>query len=168
MLRIADEPGNIIVENALPPAMRLTGIQCSTAHITDADNSLLFTLSHQHEDFGDSEWIMYTGPGYLLRLGAWSFPALRLKRLGLSKPCRRLIVTLIQSHGIDMLDLMRRATCCQHLRPLTGSHRLHYRVILSFQPYQQPQVTPALARRVFSFMEKTNYANRTRSVNRSY
>ena len=49
---------------------------------------------------------------------------------------------------------MRRATCCRYLRPLTGSHRLHYSAILSFKPYQQPHVTPAFARRAFSFMEK--------------
>lgn len=73
-LRVADEPGKLIVEYPLPPVARLNGIQCSTAHITEADNTLLFTLSHQNEDFGDCEWILYTGSGYLLHLGAWSFP----------------------------------------------------------------------------------------------
>ncbi|MBK4717198.1 hypothetical protein JJB97_18210, partial [Enterobacterales bacterium BIT-L3] len=38
---------------------------------------------------GESEWILYTGSGYLLHLEAWSFPVLRLKRLGLSKACRQ-------------------------------------------------------------------------------
>ena len=105
-LRVADKPGKLIVEDPLPPAARVNGIQCSTAHITEADNALLFTLSHQYEDFGDCEWIFYTGSGYLLHLGAWSFPVLRLKRLGLSKACRRLIVTLIRrySAGIFHLD----------------------------------------------------------------
>lgn len=105
MLRIADEPGNILVESALPTAIRFAGIQCSTAHITHADSTLLFQASHQHEEYGNAEWIHFTGTGYLLRLSAWSFTVLRLKRLGLSKPCRRLIVTLIQLHGINMLHL---------------------------------------------------------------
>ncbi|PWI77112.1 malate transporter [Enterobacter sp. CGMCC 5087] len=67
-LRVADEPGKLIVEDPLPPVARLTGIQCSTAHITEADNTLLFALSHQYEDFGESEWIHFSGSGYLLRL----------------------------------------------------------------------------------------------------
>lgn len=104
-LRIADEPGNIIVESALPAAIHLTGIQCSTAHITHADNSLLFHASHQREEYGAAEWIHFSGTGYLLRLSAWEYPVLRLKRMGLSKPCRRLIVRLMQLHGIDLLHL---------------------------------------------------------------
>ncbi|WP_407439725.1 DUF5983 family protein [Lelliottia sp.] len=104
-LRVADEPGKLIVEDPLPPVARLNGIQCSTAHITEADNTLLFTLSHQNEDFGDSEWISYTGSGYLLRLGAWSFPVLRLKRLGLSKACRRLVVTLMRRYAAGIVHL---------------------------------------------------------------
>ncbi|MDA4795616.1 DUF5983 family protein, partial [Enterobacter hormaechei] len=32
---------------------------------------------------------MYTGYGYLLRLNARLYPVLELKRLGLSKGCRR-------------------------------------------------------------------------------
>lgn len=105
-LRIADAPGKLVVEDPLPLVARVNGIQFSTAHITEADNTLLFTLSHQHEDFGESEWILYTGSGYLLHLGAWSFPVLRLKRLGVSKSCRQLVVTLIRrySSGIIHLD----------------------------------------------------------------
>lgn len=104
-LRIADAPGKLIVEDPLPPVARLNGIQCSTAHITEADNTLLFTLSHQNEDFGDSEWILYTGSGYLLHLGAWSFPALRLKRLGLSKACRSLVVALMRRYSTGIIHL---------------------------------------------------------------
>ncbi|MGX9308624.1 DUF5983 family protein [Pantoea ananatis] len=104
-LRIADEPGKLIVEDPLPHAARVNGIQCSTAHITAEDNALLFTLSHQHEDFGESEWISYTGSGYLLYLGAWSFPVLRLKRLGLSKTCRRLVVTLMRRYSAGIIHL---------------------------------------------------------------
>ena len=104
-LRVADEPGKLIVEDPLPPLARVNGIQCSTAHITAEDNALLFTLSHQYEDFGDSEWISYTGSGYLLYLGAWSYPVLRLKRLGLSKACRRLVVTLIRRYAAGIIHL---------------------------------------------------------------
>ncbi|MEL5428916.1 DUF5983 family protein [Serratia nevei] len=104
-LRVAYAPGKQVVEDLLPPVARLNGIQCSTAHITEADNTLLFALSHQHEDFGDSEWISYTGSGYLLHLGAWSFPVLRLKRLGLSKACRRLVVTLIHRYSVGIVHL---------------------------------------------------------------
>lgn len=104
-LRIADTPGKLVVEDPLPPLARVNGIQCSTAHITEADNRLLFALSHQYEDFGESEWIMYTGSGYLLRLDAWSFPVLRLKRLGLSKACRRLVVTLMRRYSIGIVHL---------------------------------------------------------------
>lgn len=104
-LRVADEPGKLIVEDPLPRAARLNGIQCSTAHITEEDNALLFTLSHQYEDFGESEWISYTGSGYLLHLGAWSFPVLRLKRLGVSKSCRRLVATLIRRYAAGIIHL---------------------------------------------------------------
>ena len=105
LLRVADEPGRLIVEDPLSPVARVNGIQCSTAHITEEDNALLFTLSHQNEDFGESEWISYTGSGYLLHLGAWSFPVLRLKRLGLSKACRRLLVTLMRRYAAGIVHL---------------------------------------------------------------
>ncbi|MDF7680468.1 DUF5983 family protein [Enterobacteriaceae bacterium ESL0689] len=104
-LRVADAPGKLVVEDPLPPIARVNGIQCSTAHITEADNTLLFSLSHQNEDFGDNEWILYTGSGYLLHLGAWSFPVLRLKRLGLSKACRRLVVTLMRRYSAGIIHL---------------------------------------------------------------
>jgi len=104
-LRVANEPGKLVVEDQLPVSAHFNGIQCSTAHITAKDNALLFTLSHQHEDFGESEWILYTGSGYLLYLGAWSFPVLRLKRLGLSKACRRLVVVLMRRYSAGIVHL---------------------------------------------------------------
>lgn len=104
-LRIADEPGTAIVESPLPPYTSLPGICCSTAHITAEDNSLLYTLSHQDIDFGESEWIHFSGSGYLIRLEAWSFPVLRLKRLGLSKACRRFVVTLMRRYAIGIIHL---------------------------------------------------------------
>ncbi|HAT1685428.1 TPA: hypothetical protein I8Y21_006293 [Klebsiella oxytoca] len=104
-LQIADEPGKVIVESTLPPFTSLPGICCSTAHITAEDNSLLYALSHQEQDSGESEWIHYSGSGYLLRLSAWSFPVLRLKRLGLSKACRRLVVTLMRRYAVGIVHL---------------------------------------------------------------
>ncbi len=68
-----------------PPLTTLTGIRCSTAHITETDNARLYSLSHQTSDFGESEWIHFTGSGYLLRTDAWSYPVLRLKRPGCQK-----------------------------------------------------------------------------------
>ena len=68
-----------------PPLTTLTGIRCSTAHITETDNAWLYSLSHQTNDDGETEWIHFTGSGYLLRTDAWSYPVLRLKRLGLSR-----------------------------------------------------------------------------------
>lgn len=104
-LQIADEPGKVIVESTLPPYTSLPGICCSTAHITAEDNSLLYSLSHQEPDFGESEWIHFSGSGYLIRLEAWSFPVLRLKRLGLSKACRRLVMTLIRRYAVGIIHL---------------------------------------------------------------
>ncbi|MGS0638557.1 DUF5983 family protein [Citrobacter sp. VF227] len=104
-LQIADGPGNTTAGSTLPPLTALPGICCSTAHITEEDNSLLYTLSHQDIDFGESEWIHFTGSGYLIHLAAWSYPVLRLKRLGLSKACRRLVVTLIRRHDVGTIHL---------------------------------------------------------------
>ena len=103
-LRLAEEPGKLIVETP-PPLTRLNGIQCSTAHITRDDNQLLYQLSHRVEEYGDSEWIHFSGAGYLLRLNAWQYPVLRLKRLGLSKACRRLAVTLIRRYSVGIIHL---------------------------------------------------------------
>ncbi|MBV7048633.1 hypothetical protein HC736_24710, partial [Escherichia coli] len=89
-LRVVDESDRASTDCTLPFAA-LTGIRCSTAHITERDNAWLFSLSHQTSDFGESEWIHFTGSGYLLRTDAWSYPVLRLKRLGLSGTFRRLV-----------------------------------------------------------------------------
>ncbi|HDL7680297.1 TPA: DUF5983 family protein [Yersinia enterocolitica] len=105
VLHVADEMGSINAENSRAPMTSLIGIRCSTAHITDGDNALLFQASHRLEEFGNAEWVHFTGTGYLLRLSAWQYPVLRLKRMGLSKTCRRLVVTLMQSDAIDILHL---------------------------------------------------------------
>lgn len=88
-----------------PPFTTLRGICCSTAHITAEDNTLLYALSHQHEDYGNAEWIAFTGTGYLLRLNARRFPVLTLKRLGLSKSCRRLVIFLMHRHTTAFIHL---------------------------------------------------------------
>ena len=99
----------------LPPFATLAGIRCSTAHITETDNTWLYSLSHQTSDFGESEWIHFTGSGYLLRTDAWSYPVLRLKRLGLSKTFRRLVVTLIRRYGVSLIHLDASAGCLPDL-----------------------------------------------------
>jgi len=73
-LRIAEEPGEVIVETPLPAGSHLTGICCSTAHITSGDNSLLYALSRHAQEYTDAEWIHFTGSGYLIRLDAWLYP----------------------------------------------------------------------------------------------
>ncbi|MGE5980266.1 DUF5983 family protein [Klebsiella aerogenes] len=103
--RVADTPGKLVVEEQLPRTARLNGIQCSTAHITGEDNAILDQVTLQHHDGGNSDWILYTGYGYLLRLNARLYPVLELKRLGLSKDSRRLVATLIRRYGIDILHL---------------------------------------------------------------
>ncbi|CAM7317923.1 Aec77 [Escherichia coli] len=95
-LRVVDAPEQQTTDS--PPSFTaLTGIRCSTAHITEKDNAWLYSLSHQTSDFGESEWIHFTGSGYLLRTDAWSYPVLRLKRLGLSK---RSVVWLSHSSNV--------------------------------------------------------------------
>ncbi|TXE24847.1 hypothetical protein FOT63_23465 [Serratia ureilytica] len=51
------------------------------------------------------DWIHDTGYGYLLRLNARNHPALRLKAIGLSRACHRLVITLIQHYGTHILHL---------------------------------------------------------------
>ncbi|HDR2588673.1 DUF5983 family protein [Enterobacter ludwigii] len=104
-LRIADTPGKLVVEDLLPVSARYNGIRCSTAHITREDNDLLHQLSRQVLDFDDSEWVGYTGSGYLIRLDAWAFPILQLKRRGLSKAGRRLIVILMRRYHLGIIHL---------------------------------------------------------------
>lgn len=104
-LCIAEVPGEVIVETPLPAGSRMTGVCCSTAHITSEDNSLLYALSHQAQEYSDAEWIHFTGSGYLIRLDAWSFPLLHLKRLEMSKACRRLVATLRIRYGIGLIHL---------------------------------------------------------------
>lgn len=98
-LRVAD------IEAPLPDSARCHSIQCSTAHITGEDNAILDQASLQQHDGGDSDWVLYTGYGWLLRLNARRYPVLALKRMGLSKACRRLVVTLMRRYDIAILHL---------------------------------------------------------------
>ncbi len=59
-LRVVDESDRTSAD-CTPPFVALTGIRCSTAHITETDNAWLYSLSHQTSDFGESEWIHFTG-----------------------------------------------------------------------------------------------------------
>ncbi|EIP6825845.1 hypothetical protein LTE31_005015, partial [Escherichia coli] len=68
-LRVVDESGQQSTCTP-PPFTALAGIRCSTAHITEKDNAWLYSLSHQTNDTGESEWIHFTGSGYLLRTDA--------------------------------------------------------------------------------------------------
>ncbi|HHQ6539175.1 TPA: DUF5983 family protein [Serratia fonticola] len=88
----------------VPPLLRF-GLQCSTAHITEDDNQRLYQLSHCQDDFSDGEWLHFSGTGYLLRLDAWTHPVLQLKRLGLSRHCRRLVITLQKRHQLTYLHI---------------------------------------------------------------
>ncbi|MEB7742802.1 DUF5983 family protein, partial [Escherichia coli] len=62
-LRVVDESDRNSTNYTSPPFTALTGIRCSTAHITERDNAWLYSLSHQTNDFGESEWIHFTGSG---------------------------------------------------------------------------------------------------------
>ncbi|XEI76819.1 DUF5983 family protein [Citrobacter cronae] len=99
-----NEPTNKSVGSCIVPQHCIfTSIQCSTAHITDQDNERFYELSHDQTEYSDAEWIHFTGTGYLLRLSAWQYPVLRLKRLGLSQACRRLILILSHRYAITYI-----------------------------------------------------------------
>ena len=53
-LRVVDESDRVSTD-CTPPFAALTGIRCSTAHITAKDNAWLYSLSHQTSDVGESE-----------------------------------------------------------------------------------------------------------------
>ncbi len=95
----------------MEPSSNVCRFPRGTAHITETDNAWLYSLSHQTRDVGESEWIHFTGTGYLLRTDAWSYPVLRLKRLGLSKTFRRLVITLTRRYGVSLIHLDASAEC---------------------------------------------------------
>ncbi|HFG4450629.1 DUF5983 family protein, partial [Escherichia coli] len=59
-LRVVDESDRTATDS-MPPSAALSGIRCSTSHITETDNAWLYSLSHQTNDTGESEWIHFTG-----------------------------------------------------------------------------------------------------------
>ncbi len=83
-LRVVDESDRSTTDS-MPPSAALSGIRCSTAHITETDNAWLYSLSHQTNDDGESEWIHFTGSGYLLRTDAWSYRFCGLNAWGCQK-----------------------------------------------------------------------------------
>lgn len=62
-LRVADEPEIQVTEEQLPGVTRLKGIQCS-----------------------NSDWVLYTAYGWLLRLNARLYPVLEFNEWGYQKP----------------------------------------------------------------------------------
>ena len=83
-------------------------VVCSTAHLTELDGELLHRLCHQRCEWGDAEWIHFTGTGYLIRLSAFSYPLLVLKRRGLSRSARRLNCVLMTRFGVSLVHF----DCC--------------------------------------------------------
>lgn len=76
---------------------------CSTAHLTEQDAELLHRLSHDRAEWGDGEWVHYTGVGYLIRLCAFNYPLLVLKRRGLSRPVRRFIHVMMTQFDVTLI-----------------------------------------------------------------
>ncbi|WP_455816727.1 DUF5983 family protein [Pseudomonas cerasi] len=83
-------------------------VVCSTAHLTEQDAELFCRLGHQRCEWGDAEWIHLTGTGYLVRLSAYSFPLLALKKRGLSKSSRKFIYTMMKRFNVSLIHF----DCC--------------------------------------------------------
>lgn len=78
-------------------------VVCSTAHVSKEDDALLLELCRDTRDGGDAEWVHFTGTGYLVRLSAFSYPLLALKRRGLSHSARRFIYILMTKLGVTLV-----------------------------------------------------------------
>lgn len=89
-------------------------VVCSTAHLTEHDVELFCRLGHQRCEWGDAEWIHLTGTGYLVRLSAYSFPLLVLKKRGFSKSARKLIYAMMKRFNVSLIHF----DCCGEI--LTG------------------------------------------------
>lgn len=92
----------------IAPAELYQYVVCSTAHLTEQDAELFCRLGHQRCEWGDAEWIHLTGTGYLVRLSAYNFPLLVLKKRGLSKSARRLIYVLMRRFHVSLIHF----DCC--------------------------------------------------------
>jgi hypothetical protein len=86
-------------------------VVCSTAHLTEQDAELFHRLGHQRCEWGDAEWIHLTGTGYLVRLSAYNFPLLELKKRGFSKDARRLTYVLLKRLNVSLIHF----DCCGEL-----------------------------------------------------
>lgn len=84
----------------LPRMMLRPVMECCINHITKEDNLILGDLGCWHEESG---WLMNTGVGYLIRLDAVTNSLQRLKRLGISRTTRALIIHAIRKADISMI-----------------------------------------------------------------
>ncbi|WP_411706165.1 DUF5983 family protein [Edaphovirga cremea] len=87
---------------------RISGVVCSTAHLTADDNERLGWLTDP-DLFKNNDWIYATGYGYIIQLNAYRCPSLALKEKGLSKTVRKLIVTLMKREKINIIHFDRDA-----------------------------------------------------------
>ena len=78
-------------------------VVCSTAHLTEQDGELLHRLSHDRREWGDAAWVHFTGTGYLLRLCAFSYPLLVLKRRGLSRSAHRFVHGIMSRFDVTLI-----------------------------------------------------------------
>lgn len=82
----------------------ISGIKCSRAHMSKQDNEIFADHAHR-----DRPWIHDTCYGYLLMFREYRHPGLMLKSLGISKPVRKLIYTMIKYHEVEMINFDRDA-----------------------------------------------------------
>lgn len=75
-------------------------LECCISHITKDDNALLKNRSMTRPE---GEWIIDTGVGYLIRLEAEMHPLMHLKRFGLSRTSRWLIIQSMKQADISMI-----------------------------------------------------------------
>lgn len=120
-LRIADAPGKLAVEDPLPPIARINGIQCSTAHITEADNTLLFTLHTRTKTLATASGLCTPGQAIY---STWGRGRFRYYASNVSV-CRKPVVAwwwrLCVVTPSALFILMPVAKCYQALPPLTGN-----------------------------------------------
>lgn len=81
-----------------------SGIKCSTAHMSKQDYEIFAYNAHR-----DRPWIHDTCYGYLLIFREYRHPGLMLKDLGISKSVRKLIYTMMKTHGVEILNFDRDA-----------------------------------------------------------
>ncbi|WP_407273045.1 DUF5983 family protein [Escherichia coli] len=77
----------------------------STAHITAKDNAWLYSLSHQTNGTGESEWIHFTGSGYLFTYRCVVYPVLRLSAWACQKRSVVWLSHLPDVMGVSLIHL---------------------------------------------------------------